>query len=70
MGKFLNSPFGSWLKVFAIAVLVKFQDLGADVFSLDLESVKHLVQAGIVALIPVIINSLNPSDTRYGRGAE
>jgi hypothetical protein len=68
--KFLNSVWGSWLKVFAVAVLVKFSDLGGDLFSLDLQSVKHLVNAGIIALIPVIINFLNPNDSRYGIGKD
>lgn len=67
MQKFLNSIYGSWLKVFAVAILVKFSDLGADVFSLDAESLKHIVNAGVLALIPVIINYLNPADPRYGK---
>lgn len=70
MGKFLNSPLGSWLKVFLTAVLIKFLDKGADIFALDLESIKDLVQAGMVGVLPVIINILNPQDTRYGKGAE
>ena len=64
--KFLNTIWGSWLKVFAVAVLVKFSDLGGNIFALDAESLKHLANAGIIALIPVIINFLNPQDTRYG----
>ena len=64
--KFLNTIWGSWLKVFAVAVLVKFSDLGGNIFALDAESLKHLVNAGVISLIPVIINFLNPQDTRYG----
>lgn len=67
MKNFLNTIAGSWLKVFAVAVLIKFSDLGADLFALNLETLKHLLQAGFVATIPVIINYLNPNDTRYGK---
>lgn len=70
MGKFLNSIWGSWLKVFAVAVLVKFTDLGGDVFALNAESLKHLANAGIIALIPVIINYLNPQHKNYGIGKD
>ncbi len=41
--------------------------MGVGIFDLDTESVKTLVSAGIASLIPVIINSLNPNDTRYGK---
>ena len=66
--KFLNTMAGSWLKVFLVAVLIKFSDLGANIFSLDTESIKHLANAGIIAVIPVLINFLNPQDNRYGPG--
>lgn len=67
MKNFLNTMAGSWLKVFAVAVLVKFMDLGGDIFALNIDSLRHLVQAGVIAAIPVIINFLNPNDPRYGR---
>ena len=70
MGKFLNSIWGSWLKVFAVAVLVKFSDLGGNIFALDAESLKHLVNTGVISLIPVIINFLNPQHKTYGIGKE
>jgi hypothetical protein len=66
MKRFLNSIAGSWLKVFIVAVLVKFMDMGGDLFALNIETLKHLFQAGVVAIIPVIINYLNPLDKRYG----
>lgn len=66
--EFLNTPLGSFLKVFVIAVLVQFMNEGSDIFSLDKASIQGLINAGIVAVIPVIINALNPTDTRYGRG--
>jgi hypothetical protein len=41
-------------------------DMGGDLFALNVETLKHLFQAGVVAIIPVIINYLNPLDKRYG----
>jgi hypothetical protein len=65
--KKLNTVWASWIKVFAVAILVKFMDIGANLFALNIESLQHLVQAGVVAVIPVVINYLNPADTRYGK---
>jgi hypothetical protein len=70
MKNFLNTMAGSWLKVFAVAVLVKFLDLGGDIFALNIEALKHLIQAGVVAAIPVVINYLNGGDKRYGNKDE
>jgi len=64
--KQLNTLWASWLKVFLVAVLVKFLDYGGDLFDVNLVTLRHLLQAGVVATIPVIINYLNPTDTRYG----
>ncbi len=68
MEKFLNSPAGSWVKVFLAAVLgfvLTNISNGVDVFSIDWKS---LLSAGIASVLPVIINWLNPNDTRYGNG--
>jgi len=59
--------FGSYLKVFLTVVLSQYLAMGIGIFDLDAESVKTLVSAGIASMIPVIINSLNPNDTRYGK---
>lgn len=56
----------SWARVLIVAILIKFMDLGADIFALNSESLKHLAQAGIAALIPVIIRYLNPNDSSFG----
>jgi hypothetical protein len=66
MQKFLNTMLGSWLKMFVAIILYEFWQMGADLFSLNAESLKALLQAGLVGLIPVIINWLNPKDERYG----
>lgn len=56
-----RSPLGSAAKVAAGAVLVWVLD---NVTDLGLHPV---VQVAIVAAIPVLINTLNPQDSRYGR---
>ena len=56
----------SWLKVFLAAVL-------AGVLTATVTNVwdwRALLFAGLTAVLPVIINWLDTSDTRYGRGSE
>jgi hypothetical protein len=68
--KNLNSIYASWLKVFVTAVLVEYSALlstGRNLFSWDLNMIERLLTVGILSLIPVVVNYLNPSDTRYGR---
>jgi hypothetical protein len=57
---------GSFGRVFMVAVMIKFMDLGADVFALNMESLRHLFQAGMVSLIPVAIRYFNPNDESFG----
>ena len=68
--KELNTIYASWLKVFASAVLgaylIELQN-GINLFSWDLNMVEKLLTAGFVSTLPIIINWLNPSDTRYGK---
>ena len=60
--KFLNTAAGSWLKVFATAVLTLIVANGS-VQGLDYW---HVLDAALISTLPVIINALNPSDLRYG----
>ncbi len=68
MAKFFNSPAGSWLKAAIVAVLsgilIKLQE-GTDIWTVA--SLKELATIATVSVIPVIINYLNPQDTRYGK---
>ena len=68
--KNLNTIFASWLKVFVSAILgaylIELQN-GVNLFSWNLEMLESLLTVGVVSVIPIIINWLNPSDTRYGR---
>ena len=68
--KNLNTIYASWLKVFGASILgaylVELQN-GTSLFSWDLEMVESLLTVGVVSLLPIIINYLNPDDNRYGR---
>jgi len=68
--KQLNTIYASWLKVFISSVfgayLIMLQE-GTNLFSWDLAMVEKLLTAGVVSTLPIIINWLNPSDTRYGK---
>ncbi len=62
----------SWLKVFGAAALTAFITLVASTQSIptSAESWIAILVAGVLAVGPVVINWLNPKDTRYGRGSE
>jgi hypothetical protein len=61
--KFLNTIYGSWIKVFLSAVLTMIIAKG-DIFAVSL---KECLSAGAISILPIIINYLNPHDTRYGK---
>ena len=61
--KFLNSIYGSYLKVFLSAILTMILAKG-DIYSVTL---KECISAGVISIIPIVINYLNPNDTRYGK---
>lgn len=60
--KFLNSIYGSWLKVAITAILTMIITKG-NIYEVTLQ---EIISAGVVAMLPIIINWLNPHDTRYG----
>jgi len=68
--KELNSIYASWLKVFASAVLgaylIELQN-GRQLFNWTFDMVESLLTVGVVSMIPIIINWLNPADERYGK---
>lgn len=61
--KFLNSIYGSWLKVFVSAILTMIMSKG-DIYLITL---KDCLNAGIISILPIIINYINPNDKRYGK---
>lgn len=60
--KFLNTIYGSWLKVALTAILTMIITKG-NIYEVTLEEV---ISAGVVAMLPIIVNWLNPHDPRYG----
>lgn len=60
--KFLNSIYGSWLKVALTAILTMIITKG-NIYEVTLEEV---ISAAVVSILPIIVNWLNPHDTRYG----
>ncbi len=61
----------SWLKVFGASVLTAFLAILTTTGSIpNADAWWGVLIAGLVAVIPVIINWLDPNDTRYGRGSE
>jgi hypothetical protein len=61
--KFLNSIYGSYLKVLITAILTMIISKG-DIFAVTMNEV---ISAGVIAILPIIINWINPHDTRYGK---
>ena len=62
---FLTTMYGSFIKVFITAVLV-FIVKNKGIEGLKIEQV---INSGLVAILPVIINFINPEDQRYGIGS-
>lgn len=62
----MKKILASWARVMIVAVLIKFMDLGGDIFALNLEALKHLIQAAVASLVPVIIRYVNPNDDAFG----
>jgi hypothetical protein len=60
--KFLNSIYGSWLKLVLTAILTMIISKG-NIFMITLE---ECISAAVISILPIIINWLNPNDTRYG----
>ena len=70
MQDFLNTAVGSWLKVFISSILTAWLLMltnGQQLFSWDLQMVENLLTVGVVSTLPIVINYLNPKDTRYGK---
>ena len=56
----------SWLVVFVATLLTLFLADGADVFAVDMSDAKAWLTAAVAAVVPLILNWLNPKDERYG----
>lgn len=63
MMKFLNSIWGSWLKVALTGVLTMIIAKG-NIYDIAMQDI---ISAAVIAILPIIVNYLNPHDTRYGK---
>jgi hypothetical protein len=73
MNKFFSTALGSYVKVFLTAVIAVYMaelSTGHDMFTFDFTMAKKLISAGVVSVLPVIHNAMNPNDTRYGNKGE
>jgi len=61
--KFLNSIYGSWLKLVITAILTMIISKG-NIYEVTLE---ECISAAVISILPIIVNFLNPHDTRYGK---
>lgn len=61
--KFLNSIYGSWLKIVLTAILTMVVAKG-NIYEVTLE---ECISAAVISVLPIIINWLNPHDPRYGK---
>lgn len=67
------SKFLAWLAASPLATAAKVgaaATLGYILAEPDLLGLPPVVVVGIVAALPVLINWLNPADTRYGHGSD
>lgn len=60
--KFLNSIYGSWLKLVLTAILTMIITKG-NIYEVSLE---ECISAAVISILPIILNWLNPHDPRYG----
>jgi hypothetical protein len=60
--KFLNSIYGSWLKMVLTAILTMIITKG-NIYEVTLE---ECISAAVISILPIILNWLNPHDPRYG----
>jgi len=62
----------SWGNIFFAALITAFTVVIVETgtLALDWKTLEAMIIAGLVAVLPVIKNYLDPSDHRYGKGAE
>jgi hypothetical protein len=59
----------SYAKVFAAVVLGQLLADGADVFAVSWSDLRTWIAAGVAAVVPLVVTALDPTDSRWGRGA-
>lgn len=58
----------SWLKNFAVVIIAFFIADGADVFAVSADDLKTWLAGALAAVLPTVVNYLNPRYERYGVG--
>lgn len=71
---FNNTPTGralkSYSKTFLATVFALYLTQGTDLFSVSADDLKNWVNAGVAAVLPLIITALDPTDSRFGKQTE
>jgi len=57
----------SYVRHFLGACLAAFAVAGGDIFTLDVEGLKTIFTAGVVAVLPVLLRALDSSDSAFGK---
>jgi hypothetical protein len=62
----------SWGNIFIAAIITAFTVVIVETgtLALDWKTLEAVLIAGLVAVLPVIKNYLDPNDHRYGKGAD
>jgi hypothetical protein len=69
IARFLNTPLGSALKVFTAVMLTMIVADWTNHGRIDFESWQTWVIAAVASAVPIVVNWVNPLDSRYGGGA-
>lgn len=67
MKQLMASPFGTFIKAFLTTVL-SMAIVDGDIFSIDLQGLKNIVNVALVSTLPIVINWINPAYKSYGKG--
>jgi hypothetical protein len=57
----------SYFRHFLGACLAAFAVAGGDIFTLDIEGLKTIFTAGVVAVLPVLLRALDSTDSAFGK---
>ena len=57
----------SYGRHFLGAALAAFAVAGGDIFALNVEGIKAIITAGVVAVLPVLLRALDTSDSAFGK---
>lgn len=67
MKRLMASPLGTFIKAF-LTTMLSMAIVDGDLFSIDFEGLKNMVNVAMVSTLPIIINWINPNYKNYGAG--